>query len=85
MATSTLKASKSRLGEFYRRIKAKSGAPVAIKATARKLAVIFYRMMTDKVNFNPLMVEEYNQYFKERKLKYIYKQADLLGLKIVPA
>ena len=31
---------------FYRRIKGRRGAPVAIVATARKLAILFYRAMT---------------------------------------
>lgn len=84
MAASTLKRSDNWLGEFYRRIKAKSGPAVAIKATARKMAIIFYKMLKEKVDFNPLPLEEYNQYFKERKIKYINKQADLYGLKLVP-
>jgi len=84
IAASSLKASNNWLGEFYRRIKAKSGSPVAIKATARKLAIIFYRMLKEKVNFSPLPIEEYNQYFKERKLKYINKQATSYGFKLVP-
>jgi transposase len=84
LAASTLKASNNWLGEFYRRIKAKSGSPAAIKATARKLAIIFYKMMKDKVDFNPLPLEEYNQYFKERKIKYINKQATNYGFKLVP-
>ena len=85
MAASTLKASKNWLGEFYRRIKAKRGAPVAIKATARKLAIILYKMMNEKIEFNPIPIEEYNQNFKERKIKYISKQAKLLGYNMVLA
>jgi len=84
IAASSLKASNNWLGEFYRRIKAKSGSPVAIKATARKLAIIFYRMLKEKIDFSPLPIEEYNQYFKERKLKYINKQATSYGFKLVP-
>lgn len=84
LAASTLKSSNNWLGEFYRRIKAKSGSPTAIKATARKLAIIFFKMMKDKVDFNPLSLEEYNQYFKERKIKYINKQATNYGFKLVP-
>lgn len=84
IAASSLKASNNWLGEFYRRIKAKSGSPVAIKATARKLAIIFYRMLKEKIDFSPLPIEEYNQYFKERKLKYINKQAISYGFKLIP-
>jgi len=84
VAASSLKASNNWLGEFYRRIKAKGGSSVAIKATARKLAVIFYKMMKEKVAFSPLPIEEYNKYFKERKLKYINKQATNYGFKLIP-
>lgn len=84
IAASSLKASNNWLGEFYRRIKAKNGSPVAIKATARKLAIIFYKMLKEKVAFTPLPIVEYNKYFKERKLKYINKQAVNFGLKLVP-
>ena len=82
MAASTLKASHNWLGEFYRRIKAKQGSAVAVKATARKLAVIFYRMIKDKVAFSPIPIEEYSMKFKERKLKYLHKQAAMLGFQL---
>jgi hypothetical protein len=52
MAASSLKASNNWLGEFYRRIKAKNGVSVAIKATARKLATIFYKMLKENVAFS---------------------------------
>lgn len=79
MAASTLKRSDHWLGAFYRRIKAKNGGAVAIKATARKLAIIFYKMLKEGVEFNPIPLETYNQYFKEHKLKYLKKQAFTLG------
>jgi transposase len=84
LAASTLKAGNNWLGEFYRRIKAGSGAPTAIKATARKLAVIFYRMLRDKKEFSPLPLNEYNNYFKERRVKYFDKQAAKYGFRLVP-
>lgn len=84
LAASTLKSSNNWLGEFYRRIKAKSGAPTAIKATARKLAVIFYRMLRDKKEFCPLPLDEYNNYFKERRIKYFDKQAAKYGFRLMP-
>lgn len=83
LAASTLKSSNNWLGEFYRRIKSKSSAPVAIKATARKLAIIFYHMMNEKVPFKPLDVQEYNKNFKERKIKYLNKVALNYGLRLV--
>ncbi len=48
MAACSLTNSKTALGAFYRRLKARLGAPKAITATAHKLARIFYRMLTTK-------------------------------------
>ncbi|MDO9339710.1 MAG: IS110 family transposase, partial [Bacteroidales bacterium] len=71
-------------GAFYRRIRARRGTGIAIKATARKISLIFYKMLKDKIEFDPLSIETYNQYFKERRIKSIEKQAHSLGLKLVP-
>ena len=85
MAAFALQRSEHWLGEFYQRIKAKHGAIIASKATARKLALIFYDMAKLKVEFNPIPIETYNQYFKERKMKYLKKQAFKYGYDLVPA
>jgi desulfoferrodoxin (superoxide reductase-like protein) len=84
MAAATLKNSDHWLGAFYRRIRARRGTGIAIKATARKISLIFYKMLKDKIEFDPLSIETYNQYFKERRIKSIEKQAHSLGLKLVP-
>lgn len=46
MAAYTLQRSSHWLGATYRRIAAKHGAPVAIKATARKIAIILYQIIS---------------------------------------
>jgi len=84
LAAATLKNSEHWLGHFYRRIKARSGAAIAIKATARKIALIFYKMLKNGIEFNPIPIETYNQYFKERRMKSLEKQALAFGYKIVP-
>lgn len=84
MAAYALQRSNHWLGEFYRRLKARQGPTVATKATARKLAIIFYNMIKKKEEFDPIPIETYNQDFKERKLKYIKNQALKLGLNLVP-
>ncbi|MCK4361619.1 MAG: IS110 family transposase [Bacteroidales bacterium] len=84
MAAYALQRSDNWLGVFYRRMKAKHGPAIATKSTARKIAIIFYNMVKNKVEFNPIAVESYSQYFKEQKLKYIKKQALMMGLELVP-
>ena len=85
MAAFALQRSDNWLGEFYRRVKAKNGPAIATKATARKLSLIFYDMVKDKKEFNPIPINIYNLHFKERKMKYIINQALKYGMNIVPA
>ncbi len=85
MAAYALQRSDNWLGNFYRRMKAKHGPLVATKATARKIAVIFYNMVKNKTEFNPITMEAYSKKFKEQKMKYIKKQAQLLGFELVQA
>lgn len=85
IAASTLKRSNHWLGVFYRRISAKHGPSVAVKATARKLALIFYQMLKTQTKFTPISMDTYNQLFKERKLKYLKNQAAMFGFQLMPA
>jgi transposase len=68
MAANGLYKSKSPLGDYFRRIRAKAGAPKAVVAVARKLAIIYYKMVTNKEAFNPKALEEYRQKYKEKKI-----------------
>lgn len=84
MAAYALQRSNHWLGHYYRRMKSRNGPLVATKATARKLAVIFYKMVKNKVEFSPISIEDYTSKFKEQKIKYLQKQASLLGLRLEP-
>ena len=84
MAAYSLQRSNHWLGIYYRRMKAKSGPLVANKATARKLAIIFYDMVKSKCEFEPINSDEYQYKFNEQRLKYLQKQAIRLGMSLVP-
>ena len=79
MGAQTLANSNTALGGFYRRIRARSGAPKAITATAHKLARIFYRMWTTGQSYTDLGSEYYKNHYKERVLRNITKRARELG------
>ena len=70
-AANSLGRSNNWLGDFFRRMKAKGGQKHAIVATARKLAIIYYRMTTLKESFKPLDNEEYKQKFQRAKIAYL--------------
>ena len=69
MAAWALNSSKCYLGSFYRKLSSRKGSFVAIKATARKVAVIFWNMMTKKTEFETHSQEEYETKYKDRQLK----------------
>lgn len=84
MAAYAIQRSKNWLALFYHRIKSRSGVKKAITATARKIAVIFYKMVKDKIMFNPVSIETYTGSFKQQQLKKLERQAKALGLKLEP-
>ena len=67
---------------FYHRIKAKRGTPKAIVATARKIAAIFYKLVKERVKFNPIPIEKYMDGFKEQQIRKLKRQAQNLGLQV---
>ena len=71
------------LTSFYHRIKARKGSLGAIKATARKIAVIFYNVMTKGVDYVEQGIKLYEQKIEERQLKYLHKQAKRFGLTLI--
>ena len=52
---------------------ARIGHPKALVALARKIAVIYYRMMTTKEAYNPQLLIDYQEIYKERKIKNLEK------------
>lgn len=83
MAAFAIQRSKNWLAMFYHRIKAKRGTPKAVVATARKIAAIFYKLMKEKVQFNPLPIEKYMDGFKEQQIKKLKRQAQNLGYQLI--
>jgi transposase len=80
MAAWALNSSKCYLGSFYRKLSSRKGSFVAIKATARKVAVIFWNMMTKKTEFETHSQEEYETKYKDRQLKNLERMAKKLGM-----
>jgi len=65
--------SKSRLGDFFRRLAYRKGRSVAITATARKICVFIYTMLTTKQSFCYELSQEETQKIKTKKIKNIVK------------
>lgn len=72
--------SNNELGDFYRRIRSKSGPKQAVVATARKIAIIWYNMVLKKEKFNPIGNEKYKEHYKTKKINYLIKQLNQCGV-----
>lgn len=83
MSASTLHHSKSALGAFFRRLKARLGAPKATTAAAHKLAVIVYEMIKNKTEYKETGQDYYEKQYKDRMIKNLSFQAKRLGMVIV--
>jgi transposase len=72
------------LGAFYRRIRARAGAPKAIVATARKLAERVYRLLKYGAEYVCQEIETYEAAYRERVVKGLARKAAELGYRLQP-
>jgi len=70
------------LGRFYRRIRARRGAPKAVTATARKLACVIYHMMKYGEEFVFLDTTQYEARARDHRLHRLRKEAKMLGFEL---
>jgi hypothetical protein len=84
LAAQSLARNDSALGAFYRRIRAKHGAPKAITATAHKLARIVYFMLKRREPYRDLGAHYYQEQQRERYLRYLRRRAANLGMRLEP-
>ncbi|AFY92486.1 IS110 family transposase [Chamaesiphon minutus] len=84
IAAQSLANSRTALGGFYRRIRSRSGAPIAITATAHKLARIFYHLWTTGEDFVAAGVDAYEQQYQQRIVKHLKQRAKQMGFDLVP-
>ena len=85
VAAASLHHSDSALGAYYRRIRARSGAPAAVTATAHKLARIIYAMLKDRQPYQDVGTHYYEQQYRDRVLRNLNHQAAKLGFRLEPA
>ena len=78
MAANSLKLSENWLGDYFRRKRSKGGQKYAIVATARKLAIIYYRMVRYKEAFTPFDYDQYKQKYRLSKIASLQKALNRL-------
>jgi transposase len=83
LAAHSLHHSKSALGAFFRRLKARLGAPKAITATAHKLARLIYRMLKCGTEYVDQGQESYERRYRTRVLSTLTRRAQALGYTLI--
>ena len=84
MATQGLHRSDTFLGDYFRRMKARMGAPKAMTATAHKLARIVYHMVTTQQEYDATVFQQQEQRRRLQKSARLHAQARELGFHLVP-
>jgi transposase len=84
MAASSLHHDKSYLGEKYRRLRTKLGAPKAITAMAHQIARIIWHLITHRVPFDMSIFAVLEQASQKRRLTRLHSTARQMGYQLVP-
>lgn len=84
MAAMTLERSSTALGAFYRRMKARLGAPKAITAAAHKLAVLIYNLIKTKSTYQERGPLYFEKAYRERTERRLKRLAEQLGYELIP-
>ena len=83
MAASTLIRSQSYLGARYRHLRTKLGAPKAMKAMARHLACLVYRMLTKGQKWVDRGAQHFQHKRTQRELASLKRKASALGMRLI--
>ncbi len=84
LAAQALFKSQSYLGAYYRRMRARLGAPQAITAAAHKLARIVYHLISTRTAYDESVFAQEEQKQNIRHQHRLQKQAFALGFQLVP-
>lgn len=85
MAAQSLSSSDSYLGARYRSLRGRLGGPRAVKAMARYLACLVYRLLTKGQAYVDRGAAHYESQRRERERLALQRKAAALGFQLVPA
>ncbi len=84
LVATTVGRTETALGAFYRRLAARIGKAKALTATARKIAVLFYRSMRFGMQYEDPGAQQYEQRYRERVVKQLQRRAAHFGFSLQP-
>ncbi len=83
MSAMVLGRTSTALGAYYRRIAYRVGKPKAITATARKLAILVYRVLRGDIDYSDPGADAYEAQHRTRTLRNLRNRAQRLGLGLI--
>jgi transposase len=84
LSAHSLHRSQTRLGQFLRRMKTKLGPKAATIATAHKLAVIFYTLVTRQIEYDESIWAAHDHENRKRMENRLKRHASLFGFQLIP-
>jgi transposase len=84
LAAHSLHRDQTPIGDYLRRMKAKLGPAAATTATAHKIAIIFYTMVKNQVEYDASLWEQRDVMREKRIEARLHQQAARRGYKLVP-
>ena len=85
MAALSMRHSESALGAYYRSMARRVGGDVAVFATARKLAILIYRLLRWGQPYVDEGAEAFERRYQQQRLQGLTARAKQLGYELTPA
>lgn len=71
------------LGAFYRRLAGRTGKAKAVTATARKLAILFYKALRFGMSYVDPGASYYEERYRQRVIQTLHRRAQHLGFTLI--
>lgn len=84
MAALSLRHSQTALGAYYRRIAQRIGGDIAVFATARKLAILIYRLLRWGQPYVDEGAAAYEERYRHQRIRNLTARAKQLGYQLTP-
>src|SRR5262249_53305207 len=82
LAPQSLDSSRSYLGDYFRRIRTRLGAPAAITAAAHKLARILYHLVSSRQSYDESVFSLMEKRAQQKQISVLKKRASAFGFEL---
>ena len=82
IAQSLINSKDIAIGSFGRRLRGRKGPSIAIKAMARKIAILYWRVMVKGLDYTEQGIKKYDEQMLVNKMKTLNRLAKELGFEM---